>query len=192
MVPGRETMHEKGRQGVDLARKILESTTWVELPFDASDNERVCTLDLLDGTDKSFDAMGFILRESKAPLYVEAKNFDSYGGTQNTEYQEFLANTYSITANDLATGTDGKREFMWFTKHPFNLKKWVDLISIGEIASALQLHPEVLNGAAPDPDIMKIVSDRLWLIVVHHKQSELTLSHTELSQVEAILNRKGR
>jgi hypothetical protein len=191
-VSGRETMHKKGMEGVDLARKVLESTTWIELPFDASDNERICTLDLLDGTDKSFDAMGYILREPKAPLYVEAKNFDSSGGTQNTEYQKFLANAYSITAKDLQSGTDGKREFMWFTKHPFNLNKWTQLISVGEISGALGLHSNVLGGAQPDPDIMKLVSDRLWLIVVHHKQSELTLTFDELGRVEALLNRKRR
>lgn len=185
-------MHKKGEEGVDLARKILESTTWIELPFNSADNERVCTLELLDGTDKCFDAMGCIFRTPKTPLYVEAKNYDSSGGTQNTEYQEFLANAYSITANDLKSGTDGKREFMWFTTHPFSLRKWSDLISVNEINAALEAHPEVLNGSSADFNIMNTVSNRLWLILVHHKQTELTLSPDELGRIEGMLNRKGR
>lgn len=188
----REAMHKKGEQGVDLARKILESTTWIELPFNASDNEAVCTLPLMDGTVKCFDAMGFIFREPKTPLYVEAKNYDSSGGDQNTGYIEFLANAYSITAKDLNSGTDGKREFMWFTKHPFSLKRWAHLISVTAIGEALQAHPNVLNGSEPNAEIMKTVSDRLWLILVHHKQTELTLSADELGRIEGMLNRKGR
>jgi hypothetical protein len=191
-MPGREAMHKKGEKGVDLARKILESTTWIELPFDSAENERVCTLDLLNGSDKCYDAMGYILRKPKTPLYVEAKNYDSSGGKQNGEYKEFLANAYSITAKDLGSGTDGNREFMWFTKHPFSLEKWRDLTSMTEISAALQLHPDVLNGSEPNAEIMKTVSDRLWLIVVHHKQTELTLSADELGRIEGMLNRKGR
>ncbi|OBI90967.1 hypothetical protein A9X00_18245 [Mycobacterium sp. 1245805.9] len=185
-------MHEKGRQGVDLARKILESTTWIELPFDSAENEAVCTLHLLDGTDKCFDAMGFILRDTKTPLYVEAKNYDSSGGSQAAAYNEFLANAYSITAKDLESGVDGKREFMWFTKHPFSLKKWPELISMDAISAALQAHSSVLKGKIISADTLKLVSERLWLIVVHHKQTELTLTPDELGRIEGMLNRKRR
>ncbi|MCB8914009.1 hypothetical protein KUG88_28320 [Rhodococcus rhodochrous] len=189
---GRERMHKKGAEGVDLARLILESTTWIELPFDAADNETVCTLERLDGEDKAYDAMGFILREPKVPLYVESKNYD-VTGNQGADFSEFLANAYSITARDLIRKkVDGRREFMWFTTHPFSLNRWSDLVSPGEIKRALANHPEVLDGEGINLDVLSIVSDRLWLINVHHKQSELTLSAEELNRIEALLNRKRR
>ena len=190
---GRERMHLKGAEGVQLARHLLESTTWIELPFDSSDNEPVCTLQLMDGTDKAFDCMGYILRDKKDLLYVEAKNYDSDGGKQSAEYQEFLANSYSITARDIEVNkTDARREFMWFTKHPFSLNKWSDLTSEKAISDALKKHPQVLNGVAVNPTTLSLVADRLWLIVAHAKQVDLSLSAEELSKIEALLNRKKR
>lgn len=185
-------MHKKGQDGVDLARLVLESTTWIELPFTAEENETVCTLERLDGADKAYDAMGFILRDKKAPLYVESKNYSS-AGAQGTAYVEFLANAYSVTARDiLRKKVDGNREFMWFTTHPFSLTKWSDLVSPGEIKNALSAHPDALNGEPIDEDVLHLVSERLWLINVHHKQADLTLTAEELSKVEGLLNRKRR
>lgn len=185
-------MHKKGQDGVDLARLVLESTTWIELPFTADDNETVCTLERLDGADKAYDAMGYILREQKAPLYVESKNYTTTGA-QGTAYSEFLANAYSITARDvLVKKVDGNREFMWFTTHPFSLKKWNDLVSPAEVREALRVHSDALNGDCIDDDVLLTVSRRLWLINVHHKQAELTLSAEELSKIEGLLNRKRR
>lgn len=190
---GRERMHRKGEQGVQLARRILESTTWIELPFDSADNETVCTLKRLDDKDKAFDCFGFILRERKDLLYVEAKNYDSDGGKQAADYSEFLANAYSVTARDIEVDKlDARREFMWFTKHPFSLNKWPDLTSETAITDALGKHREALDGRAIDPRTLSLVSSRLWLIVAHEKQTDLALSAEELSRVEAMLNRKRR
>lgn len=185
-------MHTKGIEGVELARQILESTTWIELPFNASDNEQLCTLERLDGQDKAFDAMGFLLRETKPPLYVESKNYDTVGN-QAADYTQFLANVYSITARDIQhKRSDGFREFMWFTTHPFSQKKWSSLVSASEIRSAIGDHPEVLAGSPIDDDILAKVADRVWLLNVSRKQSELALSASELNAIEGILNRKAR
>lgn len=185
-------MHAKGMEGVDLARQILESTTWIELSFTAADNEPVCTLERLDGIDKAFDAMGAIFREKKTLLYVECKNYDVVGN-QAADYTEFLANAYSITARDIQIkGLDARREFMWFTTHPFSQTKWSRLAAASEIRAALEVHPEVLDGGSVDDDILATVADRIWLLIVNHKQAELTLSSIELNSIEGILNRKGR
>lgn len=186
-------MHKKGAEGIDLARKLLESTTWIELPFDSADNEPVCTLTRLDGKDKAFDASGFIFREKKDLLYVEAKNYDSTGGKQPAEFVEFLANSYSITARDIrVSGVDARREFMWFTTHPFSQNKWPELTNASSIIDALSQHPEALAGNAVDHDVLSLVEDRLWLIVAHRKQTDLALSADELCRIEALLNRKRR
>lgn len=178
--------------GVRLAKRWLESTTWIELPFNVYDNAPVCTLERLDGKKKRYDLFGSIFREPQTPLYVEVKDYDSSGGKQGTEYWEFLANAYSVTAKDIKDGEDGRREFMWITRHPFQLTSWSELTSPARIAEALEKHPEVLADLKADPTLLATVSDRLWLLVVHKRQDELVLTPQELADVEGKLNRKGK
>jgi hypothetical protein len=117
----------------------------------------------------------------------------SAGGKQGTEYWAFLANAYSITAQDLKDGEDARREFMWITRHPFNSTDWATLTSAERIKKALEdHHPEALNGETINVDLLASVSDRLWLLVLHKRQERLMLTAEELSRVESMLNRKGR
>ncbi|WP_222854057.1 IS3 family transposase [Fodinicola acaciae] len=139
-----ESVQRDGIDGINLAKRWLESTTWIELPFNVYTNPAVCTLQRLDGKVKRYDLFGGIHTNPPTPLYVEVKNYDSAGGKQNVEYWEFLANAYSITAQDIKTGQDGRREFMWITRHPFNLTDWATLTSASRIMVALEeKHPEV-------------------------------------------------
>lgn len=178
--------------GVDLAQRWLESTTWIELPFNVYDNSAVCTLTKLDNSVKRYDLFGSIFTKPNKPVYVEVKNYDSSGGKQPAEYVEFLANAYSITAKDLESGQDGRREFMWVTTHPFSLTGWATLTSPSAIKDALGKHPDVLDGKNIDVDLLDLVSDRLWLLVLHRRQEELMLTREELSLIEAQINRKGK
>jgi hypothetical protein len=75
-----ESVQQKGIDGVDLAKRWLESTTWMELPFDAYSNAPVCTLRRLDGKVKVYDLFGYIHKSPPIPLYVESKGIDSAGG----------------------------------------------------------------------------------------------------------------
>lgn len=179
-------------EGVDLAQRWLESTTWIELPFNVYDNSAVCTLTKLDGTVKRYDLFGSIFTKPIKPLYVEVKNYDSSGGKQPADYAEFLANAYSITAKDIQSGQDGRREFMWVTTHPFSLNNWSTLISPSAIKDALGKYPDALNHNEVDVNLLDLVSDRLWLLVLHKRQEELMLTREELSLVEAQINRKGK
>lgn len=188
-----ESVQKDGMDGVALAKRWLESTTWVELPFDAYNNSPVCTLRRLDGKVKRYDLFGAIHTEPPTPLYVEVKSYDSAGGKQGQEYWEFLANAYSITAQDVKDGEDARREFMWITRHPFNSTDWATLTSAERIMKALlDYHPEVLNGETVNANLLGTVADRLWLLVLHKRQEGLTLSAEELSIVESKLNRKGK
>lgn len=196
-----ESVQKDGMNGVELAKRWLESTTWIELPFNVYDNAAVCTLRRLDGKVKRFDLFGSIHTDPATPLYVEVKDYDSAGGKQGSEYWEFLANAYSVTAQDLADGLDARREFMWITRHPFNQTDWVALTSADRIKEALEKHhPEVLVPAGGDDgdkheisaNLLGKVSSRLWLLVLHKKQEALMLTPQELSVVEAQLNRKGK
>jgi hypothetical protein len=195
-----ESVQKDGMDGVDLAKRWLESTTWIELPFNVYDNAPVCTLRLLNGTVKRFDLFGYIHNKPATPLFVEVKDYDTAGGKQGAEYWEFLANAYSITAQDLVDGLDARREFMWITRHPFSQTDWAELTSADRIKQALEKHPEVLRKSqdsdaeshAVDVDLLATVSSRLWLLVLHKRQESLMLTPQELSIVEAQLNRKGK
>ncbi|MGS2619674.1 hypothetical protein ACVCAH_35105 [Micromonospora sp. LZ34] len=188
-----ETVQKKGMDGADLAKRWLESTTWIELPFDVYNNAPVCTLRRLDKKVKRYDLFGSIHTSPPTPLYVEVKDYDSSGGKQGIEYWEFLANAYSITAQDLKDGQDARREFMWITRHPFNSTDWVKLTSAERIKTALESHHrEALDGEPIDADLLATVSDRLWLLVLHKRQEGLMLTAEELALVESKLNRKGK
>jgi hypothetical protein len=191
-MPAAETVQKKGMDGVDLAKRWLESTTWIELPFDVYNNAPVCTLRRLDGKVKRYDLFGSIHHDRPIPLYVEVKDYDSAGGKQAEEYWEFLANAYSITAQDLKDGEDARREFMWITRHPFSSTDWSELTSAERIKKALEKQPAALNGDAVDADLLAKVSERLWLLVLHKRQEGLMLTAEELSLVESKLNRKGK
>jgi hypothetical protein len=81
---------------------------------------------------------------------------------------------------------------MWVTTHPFSLSTWPTLTSPSAIKDALGKHSEVLNNNEVDVNLLDLVSDRLWLLVLHRRQEELMLTPEELSLIEAQINRKGR
>jgi hypothetical protein len=186
-----EGIQRDGEIGLDFTKRWLESTTWIELPFDVYANETVCTMERLDGKVKRYDAFGTIHTAPPTPLLVENKAYNSAGGKQAKDYWEFLANAYSITAKKLQAGRDSRFEFMWVTTHPFEQTDWNELTSPARVLEALEKDPEAC-GSAPDTNLVSMVAERLWLLVLHDKQSNLMLSPSELSDVEAKLNRKGK
>jgi hypothetical protein len=188
-----ETVQQKGIDGVDLAKRWLESTTWIELPFDAYHNGPICTLTRLDGQTKTFDLFGMIHTSPNTPLYIESKGYDSVGGKQAKEFWEFLANAYSITANDFRNGADARREFWWITRMPFSSTDWSALTTADRIKTALESHhPEVLAAEAINVDLLATVADRVEVFVVNSRQEDFMLTPEELGLIEGMLNRKGK
>lgn len=188
-----EAVQQKGWDGVALAKRWLESTTWIELPFDAYETTQVCTLTRLDGETKVYDLHGYLFTKPRVPVYVEVKDYDSAGGKQGLEFWQFLSNAYSITARDLASASgDGRREFMWVTRHPFQLNDWADLTTPKRIEAALAKDPEALGGGSVDADVVALTAERVWLLVVHKRQDRLTLTPAELHNIEALLQRKAK
>ncbi len=57
--------------GVDLAKRWLESATWVELPFDVYNNAPVCSLRRLGGKVQRYDLFGAIHTDPPTLLYVD-------------------------------------------------------------------------------------------------------------------------
>ena len=192
-----EAAHEEGRKGVFRTKRWLESTTHIELNFDAYDWSTECTVTCL-GTSanggpnlQTFDLKGLIFK-SKSMLFVENKTYTTVG-SQAKDYHDFLAIAYSATAAEIARLGDPRWEFMWVTTFPFAQKQWTKLTKRSQMKKALeQDQTGLLGGEEIDEDILDLMADRIWLLVLHKRQHDLTLTPKELSMIEAKLNRKGK
>ncbi|WP_424184939.1 hypothetical protein ACOBQX_24060 [Actinokineospora sp. G85] len=185
-----ETEHKKGHEGVLLVKRWLESTTHAIVNFSVYDDENQTSLARLDDNIKRYDLIGTFLGKDTRPFVVEVKNYNVVGN-QPIEYTEFLANAYSTTAAQFKLNLDKKIEYMWITWHPFSQGKWSKLTSEDEIRNALEVHPEVLNGAAIEESLIRLLADRIWLIMLNRRQESLLLSRDELFKVHGVLERKG-
>lgn len=183
-----EATQEKGRKGVARTKRWLEATTYLELLFNAYEDEAMCIVELLDGT-KRFDMYGFFLGENRREVFVENKDYSSDSGLY-TQFQEFLAVAYSATAKRMQTKPDRKTEFIWVTTHPFKPSRWSMLESPDEMRDALTAHPEVLGGAAVDDDLLRLAASRIWVFVLNPRQIDISLTHAELGLVMPYLKRK--
>jgi hypothetical protein len=185
-----EQTQEQGRKGVALVQRWLESTTFLELNWNVYDNPEMCEVEHLGGA-KYFDLAGSFLGADRREVFVENKNYSSDGG-QYGHFQEFLAIAYSATAKIQAAGrSDRKREFMWVTTHPFSLGRWANLASEAEVKLALAAKPEFLNGAEIDESVVRLIATRIWVLVMHEKQIDISLTQEEVWDVLALLKRKG-
>jgi hypothetical protein len=73
-----ESAHEEGRKGVFRTKRWLESTTHIELNFDAYEWASECTVNCLGGAKQTFDLKGQIY-ETKSVLPIRLTPSD--GGT---------------------------------------------------------------------------------------------------------------
>ncbi|MEV7768555.1 hypothetical protein [Microbacterium sp. NPDC086615] len=183
-----EATQEKGRRGVAHTKRWLEATTYVELQFNAYEDEGMCELELLSGT-KTFDMFGFMLGPNRRPIYVENKD-DTNTSRLYSDFQAFLANAYSATAKRIQTTKDQKAEFMWVSTHPFNQGGWGKLATPAEVKTALNKYPGVLGGVAIDEDLVRLVAQRIWVLVMNQRQLEISLTHDEVLLVMPTLKRK--
>jgi len=69
-----EAEHRKGEEGALLAKRFLESTTYINITFSVYDDPAQTTLIRLDGKHKRYDLTGVFLGDNRRPLFVEVKN----------------------------------------------------------------------------------------------------------------------
>jgi hypothetical protein len=187
----REAAQESGRAGVFDAKTWLESTTHMSLPFDVYRFTSLCTVTCLNDELRAFDLTGHIYGRN-VPIYVEVKTYTTAGG-QKKAFDDFLAVAYSATAKEMARLGDWKAEFMWVTTHPFAVTDWSMLTTRERVKGALERDTTgLLNDGPIDEDLVTLVAERIWLLVLNKRQHELVLSAKELSMVESVLERKGR
>lgn len=173
-----------------LVKRYLESTTHLALPHTVYDNEGLCTFERLDGEVKRFDLVGHFLTGPSRPVAVESKKVTGVNG-QPDDYDEFLANAYSITARHVKIAADDKREFMFMTWHPFSQNKWINLRDPDAVLAALKKYPEALGDDDVDQKLVQKVAGRLWLVPLHERMEELLLERHELYKVLGALDRRS-
>ncbi|WAP57029.1 hypothetical protein [Streptomyces sp. S465] len=182
-----EQQQEKGREGAYFAREWLESTTRVNAPWIVYEAPQMTTLTLLNGKNESWDVAGYFENEKKNQFYAEVKAYDS--DNQGPKYREYLTDCYSATARMIKDGLDRECEFMWITWHPFSMGAWTRLCNADTIEKAVEEYPDKLGGDAYDPEIGKLLSDRLWLIVLSSKQEELMMKREFLGHIRSYITR---
>ncbi|WAC93570.1 hypothetical protein [Mycobacterium sp. Aquia_213] len=185
-----EEVQELGRTGVATVKRWLEATTFIELNWNVYENPELCIVPCLGDKRKKFDLAGAFIGLKRSPVVVESKKY-STAGKQHKYFKEFLAIAYSSTLYEMEEkGSDIGREFLWVTFHPFILKDWPILATEEKIVEGLDENPEYLDGKDIDQKVLRKVSDRVWVLVIHQKQEGISLTHEELMQVLVTLKRK--
>jgi hypothetical protein len=191
MAADAEEVQELGRTGVATVKRWLEATTFIELNWNVYEDTGMCIVQCLGGKNKKFDLAGAFIGLKRNPVVVESKRYTT-AGSQHKYFKEFLAIAYSSTVSEVEQKKyDIGREFIWVTFHPFILKDWPRLCTEGKIKESLEEYPEYLDGRELDPQILRSVSERVWVLVMHEKQEDLSLTHEELMSVLATLKRKA-
>ncbi|MGQ0631618.1 MAG: hypothetical protein ACT4P1_11280 [Sporichthyaceae bacterium] len=188
-----EASQEKGRVGVYEVKAWLEATTYFAISWDVYEFTEQCTRKRLDGQLKRYDLAGRLIGPRQVPVFVEAKAYDVVG-SQGKDFKEFLVNAYSTTAHEIEEkGGDPGTEFLWVTTHPFSQGEWPKLTSRqyleASIKEALKANVDCLAGKPLDPDLVIAVAQRLWLLVRHERQNEVSLTKDELFKIYSQLGR---
>ena len=186
-----EEVQELGRAGVATVKRWLEATTFIELNWNVYEDTGMCIVQCLGSKNKKFDLAGAFIGDKRNPVVVESKKYNS-PGSQHKYFKEFLAIAYSATVSEIEQKKyDIAREFIWVTFHPFILKDWTILLTEGKIKEALAENSGYLDGREIDPNVLRSVSERIWVLVMHEKQEGISLTHEELMDVLATLKRKA-
>jgi hypothetical protein len=176
-----EGEHEKGREGVFRAKRLLEGTMRFEIPYTAYMDARTSLPMLVDGEAKRYDLCGHCLDEEDnvgATVYVESKDQQD-AGSQKSQFAMFLAQAYSATIRATALqGEDPGHNFMWATTCPWKGSGFRDVAKKSAILEALgEAGPKILpKGHSVNQDIVDVLVDRLWVWVISDRQEEMILS----------------
>ncbi len=162
-----EESHESGRIGAFAAKRFLDGTARLQVPWNGYENAGTTTIRRPDGSKKKFDLRGYFTTEPHKghTVYIESKHCSSDHGLK-AEFEAFLVDAYCghLTA-------DEPRHFMFVTWNPFSAGKWSDLMSFDYVDSVLKASEPFKDKDLDPTDLLKFC-DRLWLLVVSDAQIE--------------------
>ncbi|WP_406084991.1 hypothetical protein [Streptomyces virginiae] len=192
-MPGEE-LHEVGADGARRAKEWLEATTRVKASWTNLDPKwsRRMTFKWPAGKQTQFSLdLGGLLCGGDLDndiFMAECKKYTS-PGDQGTHYLSYLAKCYVI----LSEQPTAVEHFMWITWCPFNVSDWNKLLTEEWVRRAVEKHGADIFGDEFDPrdvdshidaDIVRLVSERLWMIVLSEKQESLVITREHRALIQ--------
>ncbi|MEC4014922.1 hypothetical protein [Streptomyces sp. H27-D2] len=118
---------------------------------------------------------------------AECKKY-STPADQGTHYLSYLAKCYVM----LSQQPEAAEHFMWITWCPFNVNDWNKLLTEGWVARAVEKHGKDIFGdvtseeaeSFTDPEVVKKVAERLWMIVLSDKQEALVITREHRALIQ--------
>ena len=133
-MPG-ESLHEVGRDGAIRAKRWLEATTRVDVPWVNPDHVAKLSFPWIGKGTFSFD-LGGTLRGGDVhgqEFFAEVKRYTN-ASDQGSLYREYLAKCYCAYQCSPARCD----HFMWITWHPFSVTRWTRLCTAKEVEDAVR------------------------------------------------------
>jgi hypothetical protein len=182
-VAAAEESQEIGRAGVNDVKRWLEATMRFQVPYTVYDDPVRVSLPLVNGSVKRFDMLShhFAMDQpspSKRDVYVEVKTVGTLNTArkQTAQYKEFVATAYSATKAAWTTiGRDPGFEFMWATRHPWEVEHFLQLTTPAFVESCVGAHKALLAPEVCESPIAQVLSERLWVWHIPSRQDEMTM-----------------
>jgi hypothetical protein len=187
-----EEAHEKGREGVSEVKRWLEATMRFDVRYTIYDQVARVTLPLLEGKAKRYDmvAQHFNDDRERTPsgcdVYIEVKNVGALSTAmkQDKQFIEFVATAYSAREAGFDTlGRDPGFEFMFATKHPWDVKNYLKFATPEFVAECCADHEGLVPGERVDPTRAAELAEKLWVWIVPSRQDDMTMGRAHLGFV---------
>jgi len=187
-----EEAHEKGRQGVTEVKRWLEATMRFEVRYTIYDQVARVMLPLPGGGSKRYDMVAQHFNDDKErtasgfDVYIEVKNVGALSTAmkQDTQFIEFVATAYSAReAGFDALGRDPGYEFMFATKHPWDVKNYLKFATAEFVAECCASHEALVPNDRLDESRAAELADRLWVWIVPKRQDDMTMGRAHLGFV---------
>jgi hypothetical protein len=187
-----EEAHEKGREGVTEVKRWLEATMRFDVRYTVYDQIARVTLPLLDGGSKRYDMVAQHYDDDRertasgADVFVEVKNVGALSTAmkQDKQFVEFVATAYSVReAGFDALGRDPGYEFMFVTKHPWDVKNYLRYTTPEFVAECCTNHEALVPGDRLNESRAAELASRLWVWIVPKRQDDMTMGRAHLGYV---------
>ncbi|MEU2200599.1 hypothetical protein [Isoptericola sp. NPDC019482] len=189
-MPAEETQ-ELGRAAVASVKRWLEATTYIALEWDVYNYVQYCSVEHLGG-HKRLDLAGSYLTGTRDLVYVESKRYTTAASARSLygQFQDFLAVAYSHALFQRTKPHPQIAHWYWVTYHPFELTRWAQLESPGELTAAVTAASYVPDDAV-DTTLIHEVASRITVLVYNPKMERFTMTPQEVQRVLGHLERKA-
>jgi hypothetical protein len=187
-----EEAHEKGREGVLEVKRWLEATMRFDVRYTVYDQVARVTLPLLVGGPKRYDMVAQHFNDDKertpsgAEVYIEVKNVGALSTARKLDklFFVFVATAYSAReAGFDALGRDPGYEFMFATKHPWDVKNFLKFATPEFVAECCASHEAAVPSDRMNESRAAELAERLWVWIVPKRQDDMTMGRAHLGFV---------